>query len=317
MMVVTVSVAAAGTPVVKVNGTAITDSEFELTRGALATQMGAEGTTGDMVARSAMDQLIARILLVQAAREAKIEVPDDVVASQLQQQINAMGGREAFDAALAQAGLTEQEVRRAQKERMMMMGYVETVIAPRVLVTEDSARRVWAENPDEFRHPEQVRLWMILLDAAEDMAEENLAEVRQRVEAARTRVEAGEGFASVAREVSDDPTRERGGLIGWVRHGLLLPELEEPVFKLEKGGLSEVLRSRRGFHVFWVEDRRAEGVYPFEEIREQVVDILQQEQINEAVNAEISQRRRAAHIEVLDESLRPYVTGVGPAPSVE
>lgn len=303
--------APAGTAVVRVNGTPITQAEFDLTREAMAVQMGLDEGSAELAARSALDQLIARVLLIEAAREAGIEVPDAVVESEMQQQIAQMGGREAFQTILVQSGLTEADVRRAQKERMMMMGFLETVVMPQISVSEEAAQAFWAANPDEFRHPEQVRLWTLLVDAAEDMPEAAHAEARKKAETARQRVLDGEEFETVAREVSDDPSKERGGLIGWVRRGLLLPALEEPVFGLGKGELSEVLPSDRGYHLFRVEDRRGDGVYPFEEIREPVKDILRQQRIGEAVNAEIRQRRQRAAIEVLDESLKPLVQPPG------
>lgn len=307
MLLTLVLNAGAGTPVLRVNGQAITDAEYELTRNAMAAQMGAEEASPDNIARSALDQLIARVLLVQAAKEAGIKAPDGAVDEEMKQQVAAMGGQEAFASAVAGAGLTEADVRQAQEDRMIMLGLVETVLLPRIEVTREAARAFWSQNPDEFRHPEQIRLWMMLVDADEGSPEGARAGARAKAEAARQRVLAGEDFATVARDVSDDPSRERGGLIGWVRQGLLLPELEEPVFALAAGGVSQVLQSRRGYHLFRVEERRPAGVYPFEEIGDQLIEILRQERLGEAVAEEVSRRRRTATIEVLDPSLRPYM----------
>ena len=297
----------AATPVIKVNGITITDREFELTREALTAQVAGQDVAPELIARGALDQLIARVLLVEAAKEAGIQVPSEAVEAELQAQIAAMGGRDAFQTALAQAGLTESAVRRAQEERMVMAGYFETIIRPRAVVTEQSAREFWVANPEEFRHPEQTRLWMILLEAPEALTDEYRETVKQRAEALRTRISSGEPFAQVARESSEDPSREQDGLIGWVRLGLLLPELEEPVFALKKGEVSAVLPSRRGFHIFKAEDRRPAGVYPFEEIKDQLREILQGQRINEAMESEVIRRRGRATIEVLDESLRPLL----------
>lgn len=299
--------AVAATPVIKVNGTPITDREFELTREALAAQVAGQNLASEVIARGALDQLIARVLLVEAAREAGIQVPSEAVEAELQAQIAAMGGRDAFQTALAQAGLTESDVRRAQGDRMVMAGYFETVVRPQAVVTEQSAREFWVANPEEFSHPEQTRLWMILLEAPEALTDEYRETVKQRAEALRSRIVGGEDFAQVAREASEDPSRENDGLIGWVREGLLLPELEAPVFALKNGEVSGVLPSRRGFHIFKAEGRRPAGIYPFEEIRDQLQEILQGHRINEVMESEVIRRRGRASIEVLDESLKPLL----------
>ncbi|MCA9491555.1 MAG: peptidylprolyl isomerase [Myxococcales bacterium] len=78
-------------------------------------------------------------------------------------------------------------------------------------------------------------------------------EARARIEDALRRLDAGEPFATVARELSDDPTAQVGGDLGVVGRGQLVPAVEDAGFALEPGAHSAVVESPYGFHVIWRE----------------------------------------------------------------
>jgi len=86
---------------------------------------------------------------------------------------------------------------------------------------------------------------------------------------ARERVQAGEDFGALSREVSRAPNAATGGMIGWVERGQLPPEFEAAVFGLGAGQVSEPVASNAGWHVFQVFERRAAGASADSGLREQ------------------------------------------------
>jgi len=86
---------------------------------------------------------------------------------------------------------------------------------------------------------------------------------------ARERIQAGEDFGALSREVSRAPNAATGGMIGWVERGQLPPEFEAAVFGLAAGQVSEPVASNAGWHVFQVFERRAAGASPDPGLREQ------------------------------------------------
>jgi hypothetical protein len=86
---------------------------------------------------------------------------------------------------------------------------------------------------------------------------------------ARERVQAGEDFGALSREVSRAPNAATGGMIGWVERGQLPPEFEAAVFGLGAGQVSEPVASNAGWHVFQIFERRAAGASPDSGLREQ------------------------------------------------
>ncbi len=77
--------------------------------------------------------------------------------------------------------------------------------------------------------------------------------------AARQRLEAGEDFALLSKELSRAPNAAQGGAIGWVARGQLVPEFEAVIFGLREGGVSQPVASNSGWHVFQVTSRRGPG----------------------------------------------------------
>lgn len=101
---------------------------------------------------------------------------------------------------------------------------------------------------------QQTRVRHILI-TPDQIIDEETAE--QRLEDARDRILAGEDFAEVAKLMSDDPgSANEGGEMGWTSPGEFVPEFEEVANNAEIGVLSEPFRSRFGWHVLEVLDRR-------------------------------------------------------------
>jgi peptidyl-prolyl cis-trans isomerase C len=81
--------------------------------------------------------------------------------------------------------------------------------------------------------------------------------VRRRASEVWQRVKAGEDFAQLAKEFSDDPgSREKGGDLGYFGRDQMVKPFEEAAFKLEPGQISDLVESPFGFHIIKVEDRR-------------------------------------------------------------
>ena len=88
------------------------------------------------------------------------------------------------------------------------------------------------------------------------------------------RVEAGEDFATLAKELSDDKgSGQQGGELGWFGAGRMVKEFEETAFALQqKGDISKPIRSQFGFHIIKLNDRRS--IEPFDQKKSQIISFL-------------------------------------------
>jgi peptidyl-prolyl cis-trans isomerase D len=131
------------------------------------------------------------------------------------------------------------------------------------------ARQVASGSADaEATEPERIHARHILVRVDEDASEKEIEAAREQAEDARERVLGGEDFESVVAEVSDDPaTAAQGGDLGVIERGSNDPAFDQAAFALEPGGVSDVVRSSRGFHVIRVDERFAPEAETFESQR--------------------------------------------------
>lgn len=309
------SVVGAVTPVMVVNGSQVSDVEVNAAKQAMTMQLRGQTTDDAMITRRAVDQVVARVLLGGAAREAKVAIDDAKVEAALEQQRKAAGGAEALAESLKQAGLTESELRRITAETMMVRQYIETVLLANLAVTDGELKAYYDANPKEFQHSDQVRLRMILLEAKANVDETTRAAARAKAESIHKRLLGGEDFAGLAQQFSEDPTKARGGEVGWVGKGRLLPELEPAVFALEAGKVSDVLTSSYGFHIFKVEERKPAGTSTFDEVKDKLRNFLRNRKAETAVHEKVDALRAGAKIVYLDTALEAAVQGHAPTPA--
>lgn len=315
-------VAEAGKPVMVVNGIEVNDVEIGAARQAVAVQLRDQTTDESMLTRRAVDQVIARVLLGGAAREAKIQLNEKAVDAAIDEQRRLAGGPEKLAESLKQVGLTEAELRRITSETILVRQYVEETLVASIKVTDEDVKAEYEAHPEWAKHDEQIKLRMILVEpksvtgaaAAPPTDEMAVTSARTKAEALLARLKGGADFAQVATEASDDPTKALGGEVGWVGRGRLLPELEKPAFELQAGQMSAVIQSSRGFHIFKVDERRPAGVYPLDEVREPIRHSMRNRKVGESLRTKLDALRSAAKIVYLDPALEAAVLG-RPAPA--
>ena len=136
----------------------------------------------------------------------------------------------------------------------------ERVPPAQVDLPEGLIERYWEAHKDEYGSPPQVHVRHLLVTPGAHGGE---AGARTLASSLLARARAGEDFAALARQYSEDPgSKDRGGDLGFVRKGQTVPSFERAAFALtEAQPLSGLVRSDYGYHILKLEERK-EGVYP-------------------------------------------------------
>ncbi len=135
---------------------------------------------------------------------------------------------------------------------------------------------------------------------AEIHARHVLVPTEAEAKAALKRLQGGEDFAKVAKDVSKDPGSE-GGDLGWFTKDQMVPEFAEAAFNLKVGQLSEPVKSQFGWHVIRLEERREKPFPAFEIVREQVARYA----VQKAQSEYITKLRAGAKIERIESAPPP------------
>lgn len=246
--------------------------------------------------REALDLLIEREVLWQAAQAGKIEVSDAEVNAAYTLAVTKAKTPEAFRFKLEQAGFDEAAYRQYLKQDMAGARYL-LQATPDIEVSEADIRTVYDRNRDQLMLPETVSARHILLKADASTSPEQRAALRARLTALRAEIQAGASFADMARKHSEDPTAPNGGDLGSFARGRMVPPFEQAAFALQSGELSDVVETRFGYHLIKVESHTAEKAPNFEEARERIRQRISAERRSEWAKNHTAELVRKAKVE--------------------
>jgi parvulin-like peptidyl-prolyl isomerase len=187
--------------------------------------------------------------------------------------------------------------------RIQQEKFVAKQIAPLVAITDAQARQWFDRNRDALTIPEQVEarhLFIPTLDQAPEAAKAKLAAALADLTAMR------KDFATLAKEISDDPaTQNTGGQLGWMTRDRLPADFAAPVFSLPLHQPS-LVRSRIGWHLVEVTAHKPAEPQSFDQAKPEILAALETIQRRHAVTQCRTALRRleASHIQVYHELMR-------------
>jgi peptidyl-prolyl cis-trans isomerase SurA len=207
------------------------------------------------------------LVALQAARLAGVTVGDDEVGRTVDQEIREIRGRfpseEAFNAALAQSGLTQAEFRANRLEqtrsRMMVARFISQRVgsAVRPVVSDAEIQAAFETQRAQMgTRPATVSFEQVIVEpVASDSAK---AAARREAEQVVEELRKGGDFEVLARRFSDDPgSKERGGDLGWFKQGQMVRPFEQVAFAMRPGDVSGIVETQFGFHIIRLEKARA------------------------------------------------------------
>ncbi len=233
-----------------------------------------------------LESLIEDRAMLSHARDSGIRVDDNevdravgVIAAQNQLTPQQLRQR------LAQDGMDLPRFRANLRDQMMVERVREREVAQRIRITDGEIDElIEKQRGGEATGSEvQYNIAQVLIKVAEGAGESAVAEQRKRAEAALARIRGGEDFAAVARQVSEDDNKERGGEIG-LRPADRLPDIFlETVRPLQAGQLAPgLLRTGAGFHILKLLDRAEGGALRVTQTRARHILLRPSEQLTEA-----------------------------------
>jgi peptidyl-prolyl cis-trans isomerase C len=251
----------------------------------------------DQLNRQALDTLIDIELLYQESQRRGFEISEERIEEQLNSLRTQFGDEEGYAAALEQIGISDGELRTELGRQLAIQEMIDKDITPATTVSEQESTDFYENNPAFFFSPEQVRASHILILVSPDAGEEEKSEARSRITEIRKRIVAGEDFAELAGQFSEDNSGMNGGDLGFFQREQMVKPFADAAFSLQIGELSEVVTTQYGFHLIRVTDRKAESVVPFEQVQLKIFEYLQREKVMVAIEELAAQLRSQAEIQ--------------------
>ena len=271
-----------------------------------------------MMERQILEQLIQVQLLQAKATDADKAAGKALAEKRFEEAKTKLGSEEALNRQLKLMGATREEVMAKWTESAT----AETVLKRelKVNVTEADAKKYYDDNPARFEEPEMVRASHILLMTTDPKTNSELSETqkeakRKEMEGLLKRARAGEDFAKLAKEYSEDPgSKDKGGEYKFPR-GQMVPEFEAAAFSLATNQVSDIVTTRYGYHIIKLSEKIPARKVEYEKAAPDITEGLTQQAMQKQFPDYLTKLKAEAGVEILDEKLKAQELPVAAGPS--
>ena len=256
--------------------------------------------------KAAIQQIMPQLVGVEIAKayasEHNITVSDrevdqqiDKIKQQVGDQARASGqevsNQEAYEQALKQNNITEEELRDDLRETLPVQK-VQEKVAGNAEPTDEEIQKFYEQNKEaQFTTPEQRCVRHILF--AKDQ--------EQKAEDVKKQLEDGADFAKLAKEYSQDPgSAENGGDLGCLGKGETVPPFEEAAFGAEEGEIVGPVKTEFGYHILEVTDAKPQQTRPLSEVESQIRSQLSQEEQSQAFSKWLDEQKKQRNVKYLE-----------------
>jgi peptidyl-prolyl cis-trans isomerase D len=173
----------------------------------------------------------------------------------------------------------QERFRRPERVRVAYVIVDPASFAEQVEITDEKIAQYYEAHKDDFYQEEQVRTRHLLLKLPSEAKPEDDARVLAEAEAIRLRIGAGEDFAVLAQQLSQDlASAAQGGDLGFFKRGAMVKAFEEVAFSLQPGETSGPVRTDFGYHLIQVEERQEAGYRSLESVHAELLQRLSREE---------------------------------------
>lgn len=311
---------------VKVNGDIITKTDLEARQIAALRQRPdfQQLREDDALQRALADvtprvivEAVDELILQQRGKELGYTMTDEQFRNIVEniRKENKLEDEAQFQEALKAEGMSMQDLRKSLERQMVVTRVQQSEILGKISVSDDEARAFYETNKSRFTTTPTYTLREILVavpDAPQGISVGADDDAKAKAEDIRARLVAGEPFPRLAAELSDSPSKANGGLIGDISRNDIAPALQQVLEGVPAGGLTDVLRTPRGYQILKVEAVSAQTVKPYDDARTEIGNRIYDEKRRAEFARYLKRLRGQAIIEWKnDEMKKAYDIGVG------
>lgn len=245
-----------------------------------------------------LSQLIEDRLVYQEAKKQGIEADQEEIDAQINDLRKRFPDEEAFQLSMQQQGLSVSALEDRLRRQLMIRQLHDKEIRAKVVVSPLEIDEYFQKHPEEFAQKLSIRIRSMTVKKSDESRIKGLKdeEAWQKIENLREQIIEGGDFEKLAKENSQDPHAEKGGLGDWLTQGSMIPEIDAIIFNMKKGEVSEVIETPIGYHFFRLEQKREEKHLELEDVREQIHAKLFDDKSRERFNEWLDELKRTAYV---------------------
>ena len=290
--------------IARVNDRLITNSEFQRRIVAASHAPGAP-TDVNQIKKDVLADLIKEKLLEERAKELSAGASDEEIETaveRVKRQYNLATDAE-FDAALATSNMTREDLRKQIRQTIIIQKVIGRDVTSKLDISDDMLRLEYERQKEKlYKVPESAHVYEIVIKFSPTDPGGREKAVG-RIEEARAKLAGGTPFGDVAKEYSQGNAKDRGGDLGMVSKGELLPALDAAVFSDPPQEYPAPALMPASVHLFRVSDRKPGGYKPFADVSDDLKKRIGENLYDKRFNEYVEKLRREAYIKIYDPEL--------------
>ncbi len=306
--------------VARVNNEIITRSEYVRSRDQLKQEVQQqESANADRAfaekQADVLRDLIDQQLLLQKGKDLGITGDTELIKKldEMRKQMNLETMEDLEKAAQAQ-GASYEEFKQNMRNQIVTQRVISDEVGRHLAMNKEEEQKFYDDHKAQMERPEQVRLSEILIAPkppakpaglngkpepptdAENAAA--LSEAQAKAKDLLDQIHKGANFADLAKKNSDGPSAKEGGDLSYFNRGALAKELEDKVYGLKPGEVTDVIRTKQGYVILQVTEHQQAGIPSLKEVEPRIADALYMQKLQPALRAYLTTLREQAYIDV-------------------
>ncbi len=235
-----------------------------------------------------LNNLIDQSLVHQEAKKYRIKVSKNAVDKAVENIMQSRSmSQEDLEKALKKDGKTLTEYRKNIKNQILRSKLIHHAVKSKAVVLESDIKHYYENNQEKYSGSKKYYLRNIVLNQ-----EDKIQEVSRQLNET-------EDFKSLAKKYSIAPNAEDGGDLGLFDIQSFPDNIKKELEKLKKGEFSHVIKTARGFQLFYIEDIVFEGRRTYDQARDEIHDLLYNKKAEKKFTTWLETLEKSAHIKIM------------------
>ncbi len=292
--------------VAKVNGDIVSQDELQRLARELGQELKAQGAAGpqfeqeyDKRQKDILRDRIDELLLIQKGKELNINVDSDVskYMANLQRQSGITDPDKFHEYVRQQSNMSYEDFLSETKNQFITREVIGQEVGRHVNFSDKEIADFYNAHKQDFIRDEKVYLSEILISTeGKDPAAAAAAEKKAKQLA--DEASKGERFSDLARDNSDAITAKDGGMLGGYKKGDLTKQIEDAVWSLPKGAVTQPIKMATGFEIFKVEDHTKAGLEPLSDAKSEIENQLYAPKMQPKIREYLTTLRKQAFLQI-------------------
>ena len=256
---------------------------------------------GDRQIRQLLDRMVDDALILQQAHELKLTIEKAEVDRAIDEVRKQNGlSEDQFRDVLGQQGYSWESYRHELRNQLLRFKVINTAVRAHVNISDEDVRSFYNQSVRQAGGNRSAHLRHVLIAVPPGADAKVQAERRAHATRVLEEARASKNLGEFAKEHSDDElTRDKEGDLGWISEKDGLPEkFAEVVFAMDVGEVRGPVRTDRGFEVVQLLERKDSDARPFEEVKDQIRQQLNSQQLEKQTQSWLMELRKKAHVDL-------------------